>query len=72
LWFLSQWKELEHLHDQLETFYEATLLTEGRNATLADHFQTLERLISSHWVKTNHSTPFNFGTTGIRLKRAWP
>ena len=46
MWFLSQWKELEHLHDQLETFYEVILLTEGRNATLADHFQTLDWLLN--------------------------
>jgi len=37
---LSQqhWLELEHLHDQLETFYGDTLMTEGRHATVADHF----------------------------------
>ncbi|KAK8912270.1 putative AC transposase [Metarhizium anisopliae] len=40
------WKELEHLHDQLETFYEGTMMTEGRNATLADHFQTLDWLLN--------------------------
>ncbi|KAJ6785140.1 hypothetical protein PWT90_08160 [Aphanocladium album] len=39
------WKELEHLHDQLETFYEGTITTEGRDATLADHFQTLDWLL---------------------------
>ncbi len=39
------WKEREHLHDQLETFYEGTIMTEGRNATIADHFQTLDWLL---------------------------
>jgi hypothetical protein len=45
---LSQqhWIELEHLHDQLEIFYEGTLMTEGRHATLADHFQTLDWLLN--------------------------
>lgn len=38
----QQWEELAHLHDQLEIFYDGTLSTEGRNSTLADHFQTLD------------------------------
>ncbi|KAM6508139.1 hypothetical protein FALCPG4_018026 [Fusarium falciforme] len=36
-----QWDELRHLHDQLETFYEATVMNEGRQWTLAGHFQSL-------------------------------
>ena len=36
----QHWKELEHLHDQLETFYEGTIMTEGKNSTLADHFHS--------------------------------
>ena len=39
------WDELSHLHDQLETFYEATLMNEGKQWTLADHFQSLDWLI---------------------------
>jgi len=46
----QHWIELEHLHDQLETFYEGTLTTEGRNSTLADHFQTLEWLLNEIYV----------------------
>jgi hypothetical protein len=41
----QQWEELAHLHDQLETFYDGTLSTEGRASTLADHFQTLDWLL---------------------------
>ncbi|OBS15181.1 hypothetical protein FPOA_13923 [Fusarium poae] len=40
-----QWDELGHLHDQLETFYEATVMNEGRQWTLADHFQSLDWLM---------------------------
>ena len=40
------WKELEHLHDHLETFYEATLMVEGNSTGLADHFQTLDWLLN--------------------------
>ncbi|KAG7413394.1 putative AC transposase [Fusarium oxysporum f. sp. raphani] len=40
-----QWDELGHLHDQLETFYEATVMNEGRRWTLADHFQSLDWLM---------------------------
>jgi hypothetical protein len=36
------WEELEYLHNHLETFYEGTLMAEGRHSTLADHFQTLD------------------------------
>ena len=32
------WKELEYLHDHLETFYEATIIVEGNTTSLADHF----------------------------------
>lgn len=39
------WQELSHLHDHLETFYEATLMVEGNQTTLADHFQTLDWLL---------------------------
>src|SRR3954469_2204355 len=39
------WEELERLHTQLETFYEGTLMSEGRTYTLADHFQTLDWMI---------------------------
>ena len=39
------WQELLHLHDHLETFYEATLMVEGNNTGLADHFQTLDWLL---------------------------
>ncbi|GKU09514.1 unnamed protein product, partial [Fusarium langsethiae] len=42
----QQWDELAHLHDQLETFYDGTLSTEGRLSTLADHFQTLDWLLN--------------------------
>ncbi|XP_044721769.1 Ribonuclease H-like protein [Hirsutella rhossiliensis] len=42
----QQWNELAHLHDQLETFYDGTLSTEGRHSTLADHFQTLDWLLN--------------------------
>jgi hypothetical protein len=42
----QQWDQLVHLHDQLETFYDGTLSTEGRNSTLADHFQTLDWLLN--------------------------
>ncbi|KJZ68940.1 hypothetical protein HIM_08228 [Hirsutella minnesotensis 3608] len=42
----QQWDELAHLHDQLETFYDGTLSTEGRQSTLADHFQTLDWLLN--------------------------
>ncbi|KJZ68519.1 hypothetical protein HIM_12084 [Hirsutella minnesotensis 3608] len=41
-----QWDELAHLHDQLETFYDGTLSTEGRQSTLADHFKTLDWLLN--------------------------
>ena len=40
-----QWDKLGHLHDQLKTFYEATIMNEGRQWTLADHFQSLDWLI---------------------------
>ncbi|OBS15714.1 hypothetical protein FPOA_13497 [Fusarium poae] len=40
-----QWDELGRLHDQLETFYEATVMNEGRQWTLADHFQSLDWLM---------------------------
>jgi hypothetical protein len=39
------WEELQHLHDQLETFYEGTLMAEGQYTTLADNFQTLDWLL---------------------------
>src|SRR3989337_643685 len=42
-----QWDELGHLHDQLETFYEATIMNEGRQWTLADHFQSLDWLMDA-------------------------
>ncbi|KAL6405977.1 HAT domain-containing protein [Ilyonectria robusta] len=42
----QQWDELAHPHDQLETFYDGTLSTEGRLSTLADHFQTLDWLLN--------------------------
>ncbi|KAF5703911.1 restless-like transposase [Fusarium mundagurra] len=41
----QQWDELARFHDQLETFYDRTLSTEGRFSTLADHFQTLDWLL---------------------------
>ena len=42
---IHHWTELEHLHTHLETFYEATLMVEGRNSTPADHFFTLDWLM---------------------------
>jgi len=39
------WKQLEHLHDQLESFDEATVMVEGHHTNLADHFQTLDWLL---------------------------
>ena len=39
------WKQLEHLHDQLECFDEATIMVEGHHTNLADHFQTLDWLL---------------------------
>ena len=39
------WKQLEHLHDQLESFDEATVMVEGHQTNLADHFQTLDWLL---------------------------
>ncbi|KAF2186705.1 hypothetical protein K469DRAFT_526152, partial [Zopfia rhizophila CBS 207.26] len=39
------WDERGHLHDQLQTFYEATAMNKGRHWTLADHFQSLDWLI---------------------------
>jgi hypothetical protein len=39
------WQELSHLHNYLETFYEATLMVEGNNTGLADYFQTLDWLL---------------------------
>ena len=39
------WDELGHLHDHLETFYEATIMVEGNRTGLADHFQTLDWLL---------------------------
>jgi hypothetical protein len=39
------WKQLEHLHDQLESFDEATVMVEGLHTDLADHFQTLDWLL---------------------------
>lgn len=41
----SHWMQLQHLHDQLETFYEATLDIQGRNAHLSDHFSSLDWLL---------------------------
>jgi len=38
------------LHDQLETFYEGTVMTEGRYTTLADHFQTLDWLLNEIYI----------------------
>jgi hypothetical protein len=35
---IHYWQELEHLHDHLETFYEATIMVEGNTTGLADHF----------------------------------
>jgi hypothetical protein len=39
------WKQLEHLHDQLESFDEATVMVEGNRTNLADHFLTLDWLL---------------------------
>ena len=39
------WKQLEHLHDHLETFYEATIMVEGKHTNLTNHFQTLDWLL---------------------------
>jgi hypothetical protein len=39
------WDELEHLHNHLEPFYEATLMVEGSHTTLADHFITHDWLM---------------------------
>jgi hypothetical protein len=41
----QHWKQLEHLHDQLESFDEATLMVQGYNTNLGDHFQTLDWLL---------------------------
>lgn len=41
----QHWKQLENLHDQLESFDEATCMVEGRRTNLADHFQTLDWLL---------------------------
>ena len=41
----KHWLQLEHLHDHLETFYEATIMVEGNQTSLADHFQTLDWLL---------------------------
>ena len=41
----QHWKQLEHLHDQLESFDEATSMVQGHNTNLADHFQTLDWLL---------------------------
>lgn len=40
------WVMLEHLHTHLESFYEATLMVEGRKSTLADHFQVFDWLMN--------------------------
>lgn len=40
----SHWRELENLHDQLEIFYEATLMVEGECGDIAKHFKAL------HWL----------------------
>jgi hypothetical protein len=43
----KHWKQLEHLHDSLEPFQEATLMVEGRKTSLADHFQMLDWLLNA-------------------------
>ena len=39
------WKQLKHLHNHLETFYEATIIVKGKHTGLANHFQTLNWLL---------------------------
>lgn len=39
------WQELSHLHDHLESFYEATIMVEGNHTDLVDHFQTMDWLL---------------------------
>ena len=41
----QHWDQLANVHDQLESFDEATCMVEGRRTTLADHFQTLDWLL---------------------------
>lgn len=41
----THWAQLEHLHDALEVFYIATILTEGKQP-LYKHFQTLDNIIA--------------------------
>src|SRR2546421_9731460 len=41
----QHWFELEHIHTALNDFYAATLLTEGRQHSLADWFDTLDCLL---------------------------
>ncbi|KAF1956577.1 hypothetical protein CC80DRAFT_412856 [Byssothecium circinans] len=38
----QHWEQLANVHDQLESFDEATSMVEGRHTNLADHFQTLD------------------------------
>ena len=39
------WQELGHLHDHLETFYEAIIMVEGNQTNIGDHFTTLDWLL---------------------------
>ena len=39
-------KELEYLHDYLETFYKATLIVKGNSTGLANYFQTFNWLLN--------------------------
>jgi hypothetical protein len=41
----SDWQYLERLHSCLETFYAATMLTEGHKSDLSDWFTTLHHLL---------------------------
>ena len=39
------WKQLKHLYNHLETFYEATIIVESKHTSLTNHFQTLDWLL---------------------------
>jgi len=67
----KHWKQLEHLHDHLEAFQEATLMVEGCKTTLADHFQMLDWLLNALDTSKNKFTELSEDTARRPDADAW-